>query len=398
MENDPDDIHGFSRSLELAIKRLDDPIVSQHNKELIQRFIHASKKKGDKRSTQARDCNHMRWILKRYKRDLDMMTEFDFDNLIDSLERDKKNDYNYRKLVKKFFRWYTNDDVPKWVHNIKMPKMVTPVQPSDLLTKKELEKLLAACEHPRDKAMIAVALDSSMRVGALGTLRIKSVVHNTYGAVLYISTTSRNTKSTKPQPVPLTWSTGYLNKWIDVHPSKDNPEAPLWVNVRGNAKGMAMQYKNIRICLGEIAERAGIKRKVHYHLFRHQKITEMILQGYTDQQIKFQAGWAQNSQQMLEIYGNFKDEDMVNSIYEKTGLKMKAEDIQLKVTQCPRCNAVLMPGARVCHQCALVLDAALNKEGEEAKDKAQELILKAMGTPEFMEKIKSIMEESAKKN
>jgi len=102
-----------------------------------------------------------------------MMTEFDFDNLIDSLERDKKNDYNYRKLVKKFFRWYTNDDVPKWVHNIKMPKMVTPVQPSDLLTKKELEKLLAACEHPRDKAMIAVALDSSMRVGALGTLRIR---------------------------------------------------------------------------------------------------------------------------------------------------------------------------------------------------------------------------------
>lgn len=124
----------------------------------------------------------------------------------------------------------------------------------------------------------------------------------------------------------------------------------------------------------------------------------MILQGYTDQQIKFQAGWAQNSQQMLDIYGNFKDEDMVNSIYEKTGLKMKAEDIQLKATQCPRCNTVLMPGARVCHQCALILDAALNKEGEEAKDKAQELILKAMGTPEFMEKIKSIMEESAKKN
>jgi integrase/recombinase XerD len=70
---------------------------------------------------------------------------------------------------------------------------------------KELEKLLAACEHQRDKAMIAVALDSSMRVGALGTLRIKSVVHNAYGAVLYISTTSRNIKSTKSQPVPLTW-------------------------------------------------------------------------------------------------------------------------------------------------------------------------------------------------
>jgi hypothetical protein len=35
MNNDPDDIHGFDRALEMALKRLDEPIVSPHNKELI---------------------------------------------------------------------------------------------------------------------------------------------------------------------------------------------------------------------------------------------------------------------------------------------------------------------------------------------------------------------------
>jgi site-specific recombinase XerD len=78
-----------------------------------------------------------------------------------------------------------------------------------------------------------------------------------------------------------------INKWLDVHPSKDDPNAPLWVNLRGPARGLAMQYKTIRLTLAEISERGGVKKKVFYHLFRHQKITEMILQGYSEQQIKF---------------------------------------------------------------------------------------------------------------
>ncbi|CAG0999979.1 hypothetical protein METP3_03232 [Methanosarcinales archaeon] len=392
MNNDPDDIHGFDRALEMALKRLDDPIVSPNNKELIHRFIRASKKKGDRKSTLARDCNLMRWILKRYKGDLDKMTDLDFDDLIDSLERDKKDDYNYRKLVKKFFRWYTQDEVPKWVRNIKMPRNKTPVQPSDLLTKDEIESLLDACEHPRDKAMIAVALDSSLRVGALGTMRVKNVTFSNYGAVLYISPTSRNVKTTKPQPVPLTWSTGYINKWLDVHPSKDDPNAPLWVNLRGPSRGLAMQYKTIRLTLAEISERGGVKKKVFYHLFRHQKITEMILQGYSEQQIKFQAGWTQNSEQMLRTYGNFTDKDMVASIFERSGLKIPNEDSRIELKQCPRCNAALMPGAKACHQCALILDASLDKERLGIEDDvAQKAFLKMMENPKIMAMFKEMV-------
>jgi integrase/recombinase XerD len=80
-----------------------------------------------------------------------------------------------------------------------------------LFTKVQLDKLLDACIQPRDKALVAVALDSTMRIGALGTLRIKGIEFNQHGALLYMSPTSQNLKTTKPKPVPLTWSTGFLN-------------------------------------------------------------------------------------------------------------------------------------------------------------------------------------------
>jgi integrase len=320
------------------------------------------------------------------------MTEDDFDNILESLERDKLTDYNYRKTIKKFFRWITNDNVPKWVKDIKMPLTKTPVQPQDLLTKDEVNRLLNACDNPRDKAMIAIALDSSLRIGALGTLKIKSIAQNKSGAVLYISPTSKNIKSTQPKPIPITWSVGYLNKWLDIHPLKDNLDAPLWVNLHGKTRNQLMSYKIIRQSLCNVAETAGIKKRVFFHLFRHQKITDMILNGFSEQQIKYQAGWAKGSSRMLDIYGNFMDADMVDSIFEKQGLKSRDENSkQVTLKKCPRCDVVLISESRVCHQCALILDPGLDKELKVGEDQAQKALLKMMDSPEVRALLKEMM-------
>ncbi len=326
-----------------------------------------------------------------FKKDLDTVTEDDFDRLIDGLEVKSMNDYNYRKVTKKFFKWHTGDDVPKWVRQIRLPHEETPVQPSDLLKKEHLDKLLDACEHPRDKALVAVALDSTMRVGAIGTLRIKGVEFNKNGALLYMSTTSQNLKTTKPKPVPLTWSTGFLNQWISLHPCKDDPDAPLWVNLKGAFRNKAMSYNKLRKILESAAERAGIKKRVFFHLFRHQGVTDMILKGFNDQQIKFQAGWAPDSDRMLRIYGNFRDGDMVKSIYAKHGLRSE-EDKPVTLRQCPRCHTVLVPEARMCHQCALILDASLDKERHGIEDDvAEKAFLKMMENPKIMAMFKEMV-------
>ncbi|WAM22435.1 MAG: site-specific integrase (plasmid) [Candidatus Methanoperedens sp.] len=388
--SNPDDIHGFDKGYEAAVRRLKEANISERNRELITSFVKSSKKNGNKKSTYMNDLNIVLRMALFYNKDLDTITENDYDGLIDNLEAKGMVDYNYRKVTKKLFKLVTNNDSPKWVREIHLPHKETPVQPSDLFTKAQLDKLLDACIQPRDKALVAVALDSTMRIGALGTLRIKGIEFNQHGALLYMSPTSQNLKTTKPKPVPLTWSTGFLNQWISVHPCKDDPEAPLWVNLTGKDKHKAMAYNTLRMTLARIAESAGLKKRVFFHLFRHQGVTDMILKGFNDQQIKFQAGWAPDSDRMLRIYGNFRDGDMVKSIYAKHGLRSE-EDKPVTLKQCPRCHTVLVPEARMCHQCALVLDAGLEKELNVGQDQAQKALLKMMESPEVRAMLKEMM-------
>lgn len=384
--SNPDDIHGFDKGYEAALKRLSEARISERNKQLIRDFVRSSKKKGNKKSTYTNDLNIALRMALFFKKDIDTITEEDFDGLLDHLETKGMVDYNYRKVTKKFFRWLMDENMPTWVRKIHLPHEETPVQPSDLLKKEEIERLLNACTHPRDKALISVILDSAMRIGALGTLKIKNVEFGTFGALLYISRTSQNNKTTPPKPIPLTWSTGFLNQWVSLHPCRSDPEAPLWINLKGQSKHMAMAYNTLRKRLGEIGESAGLKKRLFFHLFRHQKVTDMILKGFNDQQIKFQAGWSPDSDRMLKVYGNFLDEDMIDSIYQQYGLN-KSEEKQISLKQCPRCYAVLVPEARACHQCALILDSKLNDEVQEARETLPEVISLLSKDPEFKKRL-----------
>jgi integrase/recombinase XerD len=330
-----------------------------------------------------------------FKKDLEAITEGDYDRLIDHLEAKGKVDYNYRKVTKKFFRWLKEDeDIPVWVRKITLPHEESPVQPGDLRTKGELDKLLNACTHPRDKALVAVAIDSMMRIGALGTLRVKSPIFNYNGAVLYMSSTSQNLKTTTPRPIPLTWSTGFLNQWLSIHPCKDDPEAPLWPNLKGKDKYKAMSYNTLRKTLLSIKERAGLKGRIFFHLFRHQKVTDMLLNGFPVQQIEYQAGWVPGSGRMLKVYGNFTGEDMVKAIYAQHGLEV--EEKQVTLEKCPRCHVILVPEARVCHQCALVLDKGMGKELEDKGKLIPEVFAALQCNPEFQKLFAEAIAKSVK--
>jgi integrase len=145
---------------------------------------------------------------------LDKLNPNTFDRLLIFCEDDRKFSpgiiRNYKKLIKKFFRWTTCGNSPKWVMDLKLKTIERPVQPSDILTKDELSRLLEGCRHPRDKAIIAVLADGGMRVGALISCRIKNVEFNQYGAMIYLSKTGVN-KTTSARGCHLLGA-GYLNQ------------------------------------------------------------------------------------------------------------------------------------------------------------------------------------------
>ncbi len=84
--SNPDDIHGFDKGYEAAVKRLSKAQVSEKNRELIAAFIKSSKKKGNRKSTYTNDLNITLRMALFFKKDLDTITETDYDRLIDHLK------------------------------------------------------------------------------------------------------------------------------------------------------------------------------------------------------------------------------------------------------------------------------------------------------------------------
>lgn len=402
-----DDVHSFETGFTQAMQRLEHLDTSDRNKDLIKGFVISCRRDGLAKSTITGYANLLKQMVQRlyengYTKDIDELEQFDFDSFLMYLEDVKSikpgGIRNYKKVTKKFYRHLFDDDVPRWVQKLNLVQIESPVQPSDLLTGEEFDKLLGACRHPRDKALISVLADSGMRVGALASCRVKNVEFNQYGGIIYISTTSKSKKSTPAKGIPITWSTGYLNQWLSVHPLKDDPEAALWLTKtkmtkkNGAKEWDPLSYKSIRLTIQKIAGDAGIKKRVTPHSLRHRAITSWILDGLNEQEIKHRAGWSKGSQQMLKIYANFTDAEMNDKIFERYGLK-KDDMRDITLTKCPRCNNILQPADRFCSQCSLVLDQKLAKEVEETSQKIPDALALLMSNPETVAMInEKIME------
>jgi integrase len=371
MTRNVDDIHSLDNAFAHAMDRFDRANIEPADREKLEAFFRSLRREGLVKSTVAWYVNYttrMYQTLKTigYDKPLQEFDHEDLEKLLFYVEDVKKLSagslWNYKKLIKKLMRWMHNDEPPKWVRDLRLIKEDSPVQPSDLLTQKEFDTLLKACRYPRDKAIIAVLADSGMRIGALASCRIKNVEFNQYGAIIYISKTSKSKKTTPAKGIPITWSTGYLNQWLAIHPLKDDPEAPLWVTRDKNMEPLS--YKSMRKNIVDIGAKAGIKKKVNPHSFRHLAITHWILDGYSEQEIKHRAGWSKGSSQMFKIYANFTDQQMNDSIYERCGLKTE-DKRHVTLKKCPRCSNVLKADDRFCSQCSLVLDhVALGEIGK----------------------------------
>ncbi|SES90935.1 Site-specific recombinase XerD [Methanococcoides vulcani] len=389
MTRNVDDVHSYDSGYENALIRLEKLTTSDKNKTLVEKFVRSCRRNELAKSTITNYINLLKRMIQRledigYTDDLDKLDQETFDYLLFHLEDDcelsKGEIRNYKKCVKKFFKTIMDEDgVPRWVHDLKLKSIETPVQPSDLPTKEEVDAMLKACKNARDRAFLAILCDAGLRIGALASCRIKNVESNEYGSMIYISTTSRSKKTTPPKGLPLTWSSGYLQQWMALHPLREDPEAPLWVTL--TVKKEPISYNSIRVTLKRIAKRAGVTKNIHAHVFRHYAITCWILDGLSEQMINFRAGWAKNSKQMYTIYANFTDQEMNDLVYEKYGLKTK-DKRHVTLSNCPRCNNVLQETDRFCSQCNLVLDHEMNNKMNEMKTKVPTGLSLLLSDPE----------------
>lgn len=359
------DIHNYDRRYENVKKLLEKSKISERNKHLILKFDNTCILEGLSKPRRIKLIGTLVLLAKRLKDDFDKATEKELKNLI--IEIDTNENYSawtkqsYRAILKKFYKWLKFGDsyrakigypkIVEWINTNTKRKDQPRVQVSDILTEEEIKKLIESAEHPRDKAFISMLYELGARISEIGNLQVKDITRDKYS---YIVDLSGKTGHRTPRIVI---SDPYITVWLNNHPLRNEPNAPLWVSIVGKDKNRKMQYQALRMLIIRLKEKTGIKKRIHPHLFRHTRVTHLLVnRQINESQAKVYFGWTPSSK-MLSEYSHLISADVNDAILKAHGIKTDEEiESRLKPKQCPRCKAINPKDHLFCKNCSGVLD------------------------------------------
>lgn len=281
----------------------------------------------------------------------------------------------YKAYLLDFYRFvygYPEDEQPRkyppvvaWLYQGK--KKSHDKIAKEIIRDAEIKKMIDACPEIRDKAVIALFSDSSARIGELVNICIKDLKINeiaSEGAEFThaIATVVLRGK-TGERTNQLFYSVPYLRLWLLGHPLKDDPNAPMFISTRADRTGQRLTTYGITNIIERAANRAGVTRHIHAHLFRHTNLTRMA-KLLSESELKIHAGWGSNSP-MAEVYVHLTEKDVANKILEKYGIIQKTNENQdlFEIHICPNttCSYQNPHEAKFCLKCGypLTLETAI---------------------------------------
>jgi integrase/recombinase XerD len=294
-------------------------------------------------------------------------------------------------VLKHFFKWMRNceDGSPPEVRGIrkgKAPASRFPILPKDLFTADEKVLLIRSATNLRDRALIEVASESGRRIGELLTLHTGDVEFDGIGAKLFVN------GKVGHDFARIISSSPALAIWLDNHPLRDDPDAPVWVGFGKSNKMKQLSQTAATAMLKKTARRAGIrKRRIHFYLFRHTRIDET--QGLlTEAQQCMMFGWRFGSRMpavYFKRYGKHIDDaqTIMNGV-----IPPKRESIQAAQPRtCMRCKMQNSQVAKFCNRCGGPFDLVMTAKVDEAKKAAEELLDEITADPAKIQKLRSLL-------
>jgi len=295
-------------------------------------------------------------------------------DLVQEIERKRYSEWtkhDYKVGLKKFYKWLrdTEEGYPievRWMKTgIKNSKKKLP---EELLDVEDVKKLIESAQHPRDKAFVSMLYESGARIGEILTLRIKHVEFDDYGVKLMVS------GKTGMRRVRIIGSVSYLSNWLNYHPYREDPESPLWLSIGSKCYNKKIKYRAMAVRLMKIAKRAGVKKRVNPHSFRHARASHLA-QHLSPYQLNQLFGWTQGSD-MAATYVHLSGKDVDDALLVLAGKKKRQDSsTNLETKECPRCkyseNGI---DAMFCGQCGCALSFKAVDKAKDVENKVGVLI------------------------
>ena len=322
------------------------------------------------------------------EKDFESCDKKDIENLFLKMSDSKftiKSANSYKLIVKRFYQWlrgYRRRQYPPEVEWLEAKTHYkSTINPEDLITEEEYLRMADSTDHPRNKAFISLIFESGCRIGEILKLKIKNINFDNLGAFSMVN------GKTGPRRVRFRNSTPYLRAWLQVHPDKNNLDAPLWVTINNtrdiqfsgrklsrdgkpykNNWSYIMKYPAARKILLKAAQKAGVNKRVNPHTFRHSRGSLLAARGLNHSVMNSIMGWTQGSKMAgvyIHLSGQDCDDALMEKVYGEEVQKKKLQQMQSKSITCHFCKELNPYNAVRCTRCSTLIGDPTKEELEE---------------------------------
>ncbi len=238
--------------------------------------------------------------IEKLKINLKRLTKNDIDKYFFYLMKSKYKEWTIVtkwKCFKRICKFVKNIDLSEWY--IKTPN----IEP-EILSLDEIKAIIENLRNFRDRLIVMLLYESGMRISELLNLKKGDVIFDFYGALLRVH-----------------GKTGV--RYIRV--VKIAELLRIYINLSASERLFEITERAVLKNIKKACEKAGIKKRVYPHLFRHTRATHLA-KYLTESELKAYFGWSKYSN-MPAIYVHLSSRDVDEKIIKTSQI----HDLQLKI-------------------------------------------------------------------
>jgi integrase len=309
--------------------------------------------------------------------------------------------------ISRFFKWlhYPNVEDPKRRNELsaleRKPdciigikrlkrKEVSCYSPSDFWTQEDDLLFLKWVTNKRDRCYHTMARDSSARPHEILNLKIKDVVFKSADNKQYAEVLVNG--KTGSRHIALIQSIPYVKDWLSNHPSRNNPNSPLFVGLGRNSMGKQLSIEGLYGIYKYYKEKLFPKlledntisnedkekikgllaKPFNPYIRRHSALTEKSTKLKSNT-LNQHAGWTANSnmsQKYIHYFGNESSESLLEAYGIVTKNNIPIDTLNPKI--CPNCNEGNTQDAKFCSKCKMIMSFEGYQEALESQSKKED--------------------------
>ena len=261
------DLYNTEKRVTALFKSLE-KLEKKEDAEKIREFAKVLEAQGLSKKRVYKYASHLKLVSKYVKVPFTKATRKDIEDFFVWMRSQKYSSNTINDVIavlKRFYQWLRAkpEEYEEWksahvyppeVAWLKKSEKPNEMETKTTLTEEEVKALIQTSNDPMVRAFISLEDEIGARPSEILNLRVGDIVKDGEDVIVSIRQGKTGYRS-----IPIIKSVSLLFQWLEIHPFKNDPNAPLWINRSNHNRFKQWSYPACNKTLKDLARKVGIK-------------------------------------------------------------------------------------------------------------------------------------------